>query len=283
MNRSIIPNLVTTGNLVCGCFAIITALQSNFLAAALFIYAGALCDFLDGFVARILKAQSEIGKQLDSLSDLVTFGLAPAAILFQLINIADFNSHISRDIHEEWEWLYPIPISFLAFILVVFTAWRLAKFNVDTRQTKYFFGLPSPASGIFFASLALLAHPFLLEVYPQFPFTVLSDGGVGVTPDMLDYEANPSFLIGKQLIQTPLLLILTGVFSLLLVAPFPIFSLKFRPGGFKANKLIFFFLIFCLLIILAAWLLKILFAALPIIILLYPIISLFVKKWFVRD
>lgn len=282
MVRSFIPNIITVGNLICGCFAFIMAVESNFVAAALFIFAGAICDFLDGFVARLLKAQSEIGKQLDSLADLVTFGMAPAAIVYQLLNIADFREFLQLPDNSDQTWYYPSVKAYFAFAIVVFTALRLAKFNTDSRQTTFFYGLPSPASGLFFAGIALLFNPFIMEVLPQFPYSVLMEGGVGVAVDMLDYESNPQLLFGYHLINPPFLFALIALFSFLLIAPMPLFSLKIQPGGLKSNRLVFFFLFFCLLLVIVCFSLKILFAALPLIILLYPVVSFFTRKWFVK-
>lgn len=136
-----IPNIITCLNLLSGCMAIAAAFNHDFLCAFIFIVAAAIFDFLDGFLARLLKSFSGIGKDLDSLADVVSFGVAPAIMMFCILK--------------------PLPNAgneiFIVFILAAFSALRLAKFNVDTRQTSEFIGLPTPANGILISSLVYLA------------------------------------------------------------------------------------------------------------------------------
>ena len=160
-----IPNLFTLLNLICGCLSIVFMLQSNIIfindmggtsdimpeqmwLGAIFIFAAAVIDFLDGFLARALNASSEMGKQLDSLSDIVSFGVAPGVILYQLLRMSWAQDADGMNISI----LALIP----AFIFTAAVAWRLAKFNISTTQTNSFIGVPSPAGGLLIASFPLI-------------------------------------------------------------------------------------------------------------------------------
>ena len=143
-----IPNMITCLNLISGCIATYFAFQSDFSMALLFIVIGAVFDFFDGMVARLLHVSSPIGKELDSLADDITFGFAPSAIVFSYL--CSFHIHLPF-------------IPFLAFIMAAFSALRLAKFNLDERQALGFIGLPTPANALFWGSLIVG-----LESYPYF-------------------------------------------------------------------------------------------------------------------
>ena len=184
-----IPNFITSLNLFSGCIAVYLAFQGNFQGVFIAILASAVFDFFDGFAARLLKAYSPMGKELDSLADVVSFGVAPGAIVFSLLYKAN--------IHE---WL-----PYLGFIIPVFSALRLAKFNIDERQTSSFIGLPTPANAIFWAGLVFSYADFLVS-------------------------------------NVWLLIALTLVFSYLLVAEIPMFALKFNNYSFKNNKIQYLFL-----------------------------------------
>lgn len=165
-----IPNLFTLLNLFFGCLAIVAALQTqsvniyvndefsgssfslpeSLAMAGLFIMAGAVVDFLDGFVARLFKATSAMGAQLDSLADVVTFGVAPAAILYQLLRLSYAKEEFGLEVSAVWLWP--------AFILSCAAAYRLAKFNLDTAQSYDFKGMPTPAVGLLIASFPLIMH-----------------------------------------------------------------------------------------------------------------------------
>jgi CDP-diacylglycerol--serine O-phosphatidyltransferase len=132
--RRLIPNLLTAGNLIGGILAIIFALTGDLELAPYCILAAALFDFLDGFVARLLKVQSELGKQLDSLADMVTFGVAPGILMLMILNRS------LSSINPDYVFL-----SWFALIIPVFALFRLAKFNLDARQSDSFIGLPTPA------------------------------------------------------------------------------------------------------------------------------------------
>jgi CDP-diacylglycerol--serine O-phosphatidyltransferase len=161
-----IPNYFTLLNLVCGCMAVIFALQNGIMItvdstgtellyiperiwlASLFIGIAAVIDFLDGFVARLFNAQSEMGRQLDSLADVVSFGVAPGVIMYQFIRLAFAQDTGAVD--GGFTWLVP------AFLLPCAAAWRLARFNIEVSHADHFSGMPVPAAGIFVASLPLI-------------------------------------------------------------------------------------------------------------------------------
>lgn len=229
-----IPNFITCLNLFTGCVAIFIAFQGNLEFAAYLVGVAALFDFLDGMIARLLHAYSEIGKQLDSLADMVSFGVLPGVIMFQLMRksaMADPNTSL-----YEAE-LFP----FLAFIIIIFSALRLAKFNIDTRQTTLFIGLPTPANTLFVASLPLIL-------------------------------ASDQFNLGQYFMNQYVLLGLTLLLSFLLVAEIPLFALKFKNLAWKDNATRFIFLLIAIPLL---FLLK--FAAVPVIIVLYVLLSFFAQ------
>lgn len=184
-----IPNLITCLNLICGLVGIYYVLEGNVLWAAYLVLLAALFDFLDGFLARIMNAYSELGKQLDSLADMVTFGVLPTFLVFKLIQLGgDFNF-----------------LPFLAFLIAVQSALRLAKFNIDTRQTERFIGLPTPANALF-----LTALPHLAISQPW----------------------------ASKIISSPMgLIAITLIFSWLLTAEIPLLALKFKNFHLKENGL----------------------------------------------
>ncbi|MCQ2286425.1 MAG: CDP-alcohol phosphatidyltransferase family protein [Bacteroidales bacterium] len=147
-----IPNLITCGNLVSGCVAITFALHGNVKVAALLIILSAVFDFFDGFAARMLKVSSPIGKDLDSLSDVVSFGVAPAAIIFSFLQSC--MTSLPPMMREGWGTLLP----YIAFIIPPFSALRLAKFNHDERQTTEFRGLATPANAMFIGFIPYAAQ-----------------------------------------------------------------------------------------------------------------------------
>jgi CDP-diacylglycerol---serine O-phosphatidyltransferase len=212
-----VPNLLTSCNLLCGCFGIVTALEGHLIIAAGWIWLGAIFDFSDGFAARLLKAYSDIGKELDSLADVVTFGVLPSTILFMLIRESNDTENLA----------------YVAFTLAVFSALRLAIFNIDTRQSVDFIGLPTPANAIFVSGL-----PFIL--IPR--------------PDLMA--------------QTWLLIALVFIMSALLVSNLSLFSLKMKDLSFKKNwyKYLLFLIAIVGLIIWKA-------SALPGIIIAYVVLS----------
>lgn len=224
-----IPNSITCMNLFSGCVSIVLAFYGFFLWALLFILLAGVFDFCDGMAARLLHTSSVIGKELDSLADVVSFGLAPSMIIFK---------HIDNISDSEW-------VMFLAFFIAVFSALRLAKFNVDTRQTSSFIGLPTPPNAIFFASLLSITDPMM------------------PVPSYLGREMFMPILNNLWVI-----LFLVAIFSYLLVAEIPMFSLKFKNLSWSDNKVRFIFLILSALLLIVFQL-----AAFPFIILLYLVMS----------
>jgi CDP-diacylglycerol--serine O-phosphatidyltransferase len=225
-----IPNTVTCCNLFSGCIAVVMAYRGDYTAALGFIVLGAVFDFFDGMLARALQAYSPLGKELDSLADDVTFGVAPAMIVFSL-----FKEVRVPDFFSTWEEYFP----YAAFLIAVFSALRLAKFNIDTRQTSSFIGVPTPANALFWGSLVVGAHDFLV-----------SD------------SFNALYLLA--------LVLLT---SWLLVAEIPMFSLKFKNLSWRDNKVQFIFLLGCVPLILFLQV-----AGLAAVIIWYALLSLVTQR-----
>lgn len=237
-----LPNAMTCGNLLCGCLGIVQVFEGKPLVASALIGAAAVLDFFDGFVARLLNVSSPIGKELDSLADMVTFGVLPAFMLFQLMggipleldSVSNENVLISNKgfLVPPWNLL---PLT--AFAVAICSALRLAKFNIDTRQTDQFIGVPTPANALVVASFpAILMH--------QYQFG--------------NWLTNPYLLAGYSV----------GM-SLLLVAELPLFALKFKTFGWSGNEIRFSFLGLALVLLV---LLK--FAAIPVIVAVYIGLSL---------
>ena len=226
-----IPNAITCLNLFAGCLALYFAFKGELVYTAYLVGIAAIFDFLDGMIARVLHAYSEIGKQLDSLADMVSFGVVPGTVMFMLLQRAG----------ESFLGIPMQTLAFFGFLITIFSALRLAKFNIDTRQTTSFIGLPTPANTIFVASLPL----------------ILEHG------DLLYYE----------LILNPwVLLILTVLLSYLLVAELPLFALKFKNLKWQDNSVRFIFLILSVILVV-----MLNFAAIPLIIVLYILLSI-IKK-----
>ena len=204
--RRHIPNTITCCNLLSGCVAATFAFEGMYLLAFVFIIAGAVFDFFDGLTARALKVSSPIGKELDSLADVITFGLAPGTMVYNwLCECAEANLGAS----------VAVVVPYFAFILVAFSALRLAKFNVDERQTSSFIGLPTPANALFWGALVLGSHDAIV--------------------------ARPYGWV--------LVIALVILFSWLLVAEIPMFSLKFKSLAWKANRTAYIFLLVSLVLL----------------------------------
>lgn len=248
-----IPNLFTLLNLVCGCLAILYTLQTGqaivylqemgfssvelperMALGAFFILAAGVIDFLDGFVARLMKASSEMGKQLDSLSDVVSFGVAPGLILFQLLRLSFAQETDGLDVSILW--LMP------AFLIPVAAAWRLARFNIDPAQQVRFKGLPVPAAGITIAAFPLIMHYQTLGLQAIF--------------------------INKYLLYGSILLL-----SFLMVSKLPMMALKFSGFAPAANWPKYLLVVIG---ILAAIFLK--WLAIPVVLVVYILLSLFLKN-----
>ncbi len=199
-----IPNIITCLNLFSGCVACVMAFEGKYTLTLAFIILAAIFDFFDGFFARLLQAYSPIGKDLDSLADDISFGLAPAIMIFSFLKETDLSYPIFLlDIKTR--------LPYLAFLIAIFSALRLAKFNVDTRQTDSFIGLPTPANALFWSSL-IAGSKELLLTYTNVIY----------------------------------ILVLVFIFSGLLVMEIPMFSLKFKSFTWKENKIRYLFLLICI-------------------------------------
>lgn len=227
-----VPNSITSLNVLSGSLSVVFAFEGNIILAGILILIAAIFDFFDGLSARLLNAYSDMGKELDSLADMISFGLAPAVIAHVLIRqqLPDFTL-------TEAPFLQ-LFIVFFPFIITIFSALRLAKFNVDTRQTESFIGLATPANAMVWASF-----PFILHFYGDSFFAEL--------------VTNQIFI-----------LVLSLIMSLLLVAKLPMFSLKFKNLKLAGNQSRFIFLAGCL-----AFIVFFKVASIPIIILWYIVLS----------
>ena len=161
-----IPNSLTCCNLICGCMATGAAFYGNYQYAVLMIVIGAVFDFFDGMAARALGVSSPIGKELDSLADIVTFGVAPSAIIFYLFHEVHYPEMLASADFSLFTFHFSLVklLPYTAFLIAAFSALRLAKFNLDERQHYGFIGLPTPANALFWGSLVLGEHAFLVSM-----------------------------------------------------------------------------------------------------------------------
>ena len=217
-----IPNLLTISNLICGCISLYFTFHNNLVLAAYIIGLAAVFDFMDGAVARLLNVSSPMAKELDSLADMVSFGVVPGSVVFHLLEASTLSAY-----------------SFVALTIPAFSAYRLAKFNVDERQNENFIGLPTPANCLIFVSLPLIT----------------SFHGESMIASVIEI---PEALIA-----------LTLLLSLALVSELTLFSLKFKNLKFADNKLRFFFIGMAVLLLALLQ-----FSAIPLIVLLYLILSI---------
>ncbi|MCF8364352.1 MAG: CDP-diacylglycerol--serine O-phosphatidyltransferase [Bacteroidales bacterium] len=234
-----IPNFITLLNLFSGSIAIVFAFKGNLMLSAWFIGFAAIFDFLDGMSARLLNAKSPIGLQLDSLADVISFGLAPSFIVYQLM-LQSYNAPFLyfNDVNL---------MAFAAFLIPAFSALRLARFNIDENQTESFLGLPTPANALFFASLPLVN------------FQAEKEG----LDTMLSFLKNYWVLLG-----------LAVSLSLLMVSSVPLFSLKLKNFRFQENQNRFILIIAAVILFVS-----IKFYALPLIVILYILISIIGNKF----
>ena len=247
-----IPNSMTCANLFCGCAGVKFAFEGALIIAAYLIVLAAVFDFFDGFAARLLNAKSPIGKDLDSLADMVTFGLLPGVILFKMMTVA-------IAIHG---WQGPVDaayIPYFAFVLTIFSALRLAKFNIDIRQSESFIGVPTPAITLLVASFPMIMNN------PD----IHNDGSMISAASNLNRAINyaPNFA-DNLLLNIYVLTGLTVLFSYLLIAELPLFAMKFKNFGWPDNKIRYVFIISCLVLIIIFK-----FAAVPLIIIFYVALS----------
>lgn len=235
-----LPNLLTLTNLFCGCCALVCTLYGLPVQAAWFILGSFICDYADGMLARALNVSGPLGKELDSLADVISFGAVPGAMLFMML--ADALSLGNGSVFGGKGFLQTFLPALPAFILTAFSALRLGKFNLDTRQAHYFIGLSTPATTVFILGLALTVHRDL-------------------------------FGLREALLHPWLLYAIVGVFSFLLVSEIPMFGMKVKKFDWKSNALNLFFLgLFVALVLLIKEL------ALAVIIVCYILFSLALRK-----
>ena len=237
-----IPNALTLLNLFCGSIAVIFAIDNNFIAASLFVFLGIFFDFFDGFAARKLNVQSELGLQLDSLADMVTSGLVPGIIMYKLlsltVNTSDTINNTWYSNADRFDFNLPI-LPLLGLFITLASAYRLANFNLDTEQQNYFKGLPTPANALLIISL-----PLIMEFQNN---------------DFINaIILNKWFLIG-----------VTFLSCYLLNSNIKLFALKFKDWNFKTNATRYVFIMICIVLLVVLQ-----FAAIPVIILLYIIMSI---------
>ena len=226
--KAFVPNFITLLNLLSGGIAVIFAVKGDLSTAALFVFFGIFFDFFDGFLARKLNVSSEMGLQLDSLADLVTSGLAPALVLVNLIELSILPSQDANCF-----------LPYLGLLVLLCSAYRLAKFNISTEQSQFFIGLPTPANALLIMSLPLI----------------------------LDYQNSDSY---NALILNPFfLVVVTLLSSFLLNAPVKLIALKFKTWNFSENASKYILIIFSLV-----GLILFKFSGIPLIIFFYIIISL---------
>ncbi|MGF7072214.1 CDP-diacylglycerol--serine O-phosphatidyltransferase [Mucilaginibacter sp. 3215] len=224
-----LPNAITCANLFSGCIGIVFAFQGNLIVAAYAIFLSSIFDFFDGLASRVLNSYSFIGKDLDSLADMVSFGVLPSVIMYELFLQAPQIDNISH------------LLNFVAFLLPVFSALRLAKFNNDTRQSDSFIGLPTPANAILIASLPLIVQ---------------------------QYDALAHYILNPYLLTVLVLIMCT-----LLVSEIPLMSLKFKNRDFNKNIFRYLLLLFSAILILFFK-----FVAVPVVIFIYITLSLIQTK-----
>jgi CDP-diacylglycerol--serine O-phosphatidyltransferase len=238
-----IPNGITILNLLCGCIATVFAFNDDLIIAGIFVAAGIFFDFFDGLFARLLKVSSPLGGELDSMADLITSGVVPGIVMYQMINDA-LGVNLLEDPYaykiaaEDYVISHPF-VALLGFLITAASSLRLARFNLDTRQMDSFIGFPTPANAIFIISLGIIAQTTEMDwIY-----------------SILD---NPYILI-----------LITLLSCFLLNAELPLFALKFKSFGFKGNEIRWIFLVLCLVLIFTLQLYSV-----PCIIVLYVSMSL---------
>jgi CDP-diacylglycerol---serine O-phosphatidyltransferase len=227
-----IPNIITLGNLFCGCIAIIFVSRLDFEKAFFFVCLGIFLDFFDGFFARLFKVSSPLGLQLDSLADMVTSGLVPGYVMYQL-----FQS-------KQYDTVEINPISFFGFIITLGACYRLANFNIDTRQTNSFIGLPTPANALFIMSLPLIIK-----------------NNLGA--NFVETLTNHWFLIAITLLS-----------AFIMNAEVPLFSLKIKSKDLKDNLLQIIFLATSVILLLVFK-----FLGVAIVILFYILLSIAMNQF----
>jgi CDP-diacylglycerol--serine O-phosphatidyltransferase len=230
-----IPNIITLLNLFCGCIAVVFVSELNFEMAFFFVSLGIFLDFFDGFFARLFKVAGPLGLQLDSLADMVTSGVVPGFVMFWLLKEAQDPAAPNQI------------LPYLGFIITLGSCYRLANFNIDTRQTDSFIGLPTPANTLFIMSLPLVIK--------------FSDSMV-----VFELLTNQWFLLAISLFS-----------AYILNAEIPLFSLKIKDFSFKKNALQIVFLSLCVLLLVFLH-----YLAIPLVIITYVLLSVFNNKFLIK-
>lgn len=243
-----IPNFITLLNLFCGSIAVIFAVNGYLVTASFFAFLGIFFDFFDGLVARKLNAQSELGLQLDSLADMVTSGLVPGIVMFQLLSLSSGELNWFEKTNEigsivQWTGFKIQLLPLMGLLITLASAYRLANFNIDENQTDSFIGLPTPAN-----TLLILSFPLIMEFQNN---------------DIMN-----SIILNKWF-----LIVVTLVSCYLLNANIKLLALKFKTWNFQDNAARY-----TLMLLSAVLLIVLQFAAIPLIIIVYIILSLFNKN-----
>lgn len=235
-----IPNFITSLNLLCGCIALFFAFSNEMITAAVFVFLGIFFDFFDGFFARLFKVESKVGLEFDSLADVVTSGVVPGVVMMQLLSLSLFGVPYSMELIRSSDWQSGVELymPFVGLFIAIAAAYRLAKFNVDTRQTDQFIGMPTPAISIWTLSLPLIL------IYQNSPF-------------LESLFLNIYFLLGFTLLV-----------SVLMNVELRLFALKFKSWSWTDNKVRYSFLIISAISI-VLWK----FIAISIILILYILLS----------
>jgi CDP-diacylglycerol--serine O-phosphatidyltransferase len=263
-----IPNIITACNMISGILAILFVFFGRLDWAPWFIFLGAIFDWLDGFTARMLKQFSELGKQLDSLADMITFGLAPGIFMMAVLIVAidlgnpiqetNFNDYAAYCM-SNWKnalfygptkifYGYYLWLPFLALLIPVFSLFRLAKFNIDTRQSDSFLGLPTPANTLFFTTFVLaLSFYFTKDGYPNYFVTLL--------------------------FEPVLLAVIILLMSFALITEIPLFALKLKSLKWDGNQIRYIFILLSIVLILSTgvW-------SIALIVFLYLVLSIFANQ-----
>ncbi|MES2763596.1 MAG: CDP-alcohol phosphatidyltransferase family protein [Bacteroidota bacterium] len=252
-----IPNAITCCNLLCGCLAIVQSFEGNLVNAAYLVSLALIFDFFDGFAARMLRVASPIGKDLDSLADMATFGVVPGVVMFKLLKLSiisknypdlflfGINKNASQfDLSESFSKTdgNTMLLPYAAFFITIFSAIRLAKFNNDLRQSDSFIGVPTPANAILICSL---------------PLVINAVGPVWFNPYVL--------------------VIISVIMSLLLISEIPLFALKFKFFGWRGNRIRYTFLGLSALLLITLQ-----FVGIPLIIILYILMSVITNFYMKR-
>lgn len=272
--KAAVPNSITLGNLACGIIGIVLTFQTNMLGAAICMVIAAVLDFFDGLAARALGVSGEFGKQLDSLADMVTFGVLPSIMLYQYISIGFGEYFVPIDERP----LAHILLEFTGFFYGLFAALRLAQFNIDENQSDSFIGVPSPAAALFVASFSLiLSVQYNLNMY--YP---LSDDQLG-TLMHTNYWSAFDFHLVYNLFYPEWYIAMSIFLSIMMVAPVTMLNFKFKEMSWAGNKHRYVFLILVGALVIATFLPYwfripgfpyLDYAVIPLIVLVYMVYSL---------